>query len=67
MDCVQPQNHVIMLKLIDEDGDWVELVILCVHGGLWRSNYKGTVLRLGVVQSGYKRSGARIGVKEIRL
>jgi hypothetical protein len=31
---VQSQNHVIVLELVNEDGDWVEFVVLCVHGGL---------------------------------
>ena len=33
MDCVQSQEHIVVFKLIDQDGDWVELVGLVVHDG----------------------------------
>ena len=34
VNCVQSQDHIVVLELVDEDGNWVELVVLCVHGGL---------------------------------
>lgn len=34
VDGIQSQDDIVVLQLVDEDSDWVELVVLCVHGGL---------------------------------
>jgi hypothetical protein len=65
MNRVQSQNHIIVLQLVDEDGDRVELVVLCVHGGLWGSGCGEACSRLGAVQGDCRRNGARNEVKEV--
>lgn len=55
-----------MLKLVDEDGDRVEFVVLCVHGGLWRSDCGGAYSRLEAVQGACSKSGASKETRNVR-
>lgn len=55
MNSVQSQDDVVMLQLIDQDSNWVQLVVLIVHGGQYVSRDREGGLGLVVVLTGARR------------